>query len=118
MGYKRLVVKDSAINAVCYGLFTRCDLVAVFDDSIEGAKLMIPGLLRYGTSRLHAYVTYASRLTLEADIELWEEVSFDWPLRFGMLTRFAGRPHDYQRRSHCYRDCAGARLGGYIHRQL
>lgn len=31
-GYKRLVVKDSAVNAVCYG-----------------AKLMLPGLLRYGT---------------------------------------------------------------------
>jgi tRNA U55 pseudouridine synthase TruB len=30
-GYKRLVVKDSAVNAVCYG-----------------AKLMLPGLLRYG----------------------------------------------------------------------
>lgn len=30
--YKRLVVKDSAVNAVCYG-----------------AKLMLPGLLRYGT---------------------------------------------------------------------
>ena len=29
--YKRLVVKDSAVNAVCYG-----------------AKLMLPGLLRYG----------------------------------------------------------------------
>ena len=29
--YKRIVVKDSAVNAVCYG-----------------AKLMIPGLLRYG----------------------------------------------------------------------
>ena len=29
-GYKRLVVKDSAVNAICYG-----------------AKLMIPGLLRY-----------------------------------------------------------------------
>ena len=28
--YKRVVVKDSAVNAVCYG-----------------AKLMIPGLLRY-----------------------------------------------------------------------
>ncbi|ORY88880.1 pseudouridine synthase [Leucosporidium creatinivorum] len=39
-GYKRIVVKDSAVNAVCYG-----------------AKLMIPGLLRY-----------------EADIELNEEV--------------------------------------------
>ncbi|KZT06825.1 putative rRNA pseudouridine synthase [Laetiporus sulphureus 93-53] len=40
IGYKRIVVKDSAINAVCYG-----------------AKLMIPGLLRY-----------------EADISLNEEV--------------------------------------------
>lgn len=39
-GYKRIVVKDSAVNAVCYG-----------------AKLMIPGLLRY-----------------EAQIELNEEV--------------------------------------------
>lgn len=38
--YKRIVVKDSAVNAVCYG-----------------AKLMIPGLLRY-----------------EADIEVNEEV--------------------------------------------
>lgn len=40
VGYKRIVVKDSAVNAVCYG-----------------AKLMIPGLLRY-----------------EADIGLHEEV--------------------------------------------
>ena len=40
MGYKRIVVKDSAVNAVCYG-----------------AKLMIPGLLRY-----------------EADIALNEEL--------------------------------------------
>ncbi|KAK9448677.1 pseudouridine synthase [Limtongia smithiae] len=40
VGYKRIVVKDSAVNAVCYG-----------------AKLMIPGLLRY-----------------EADIEVNEEV--------------------------------------------
>lgn len=39
-GYKRIVVKDSAVNAVCYG-----------------AKLMIPGLLRY-----------------EADIAVNEEV--------------------------------------------
>ncbi|GAA5987716.1 hypothetical protein JCM5350_008080 [Sporobolomyces pararoseus] len=39
-GYKRIVVKDSAVNAICYG-----------------AKLMIPGLLRY-----------------ESDIELNEEV--------------------------------------------
>lgn len=34
-GFKRIVVKDSAVNAVCYG-----------------AKLMIPGLLRYGSFRL------------------------------------------------------------------
>ncbi|KAB5596184.1 Centromere/microtubule-binding protein cbf5 [Ceratobasidium theobromae] len=40
VGYKRIVVKDSAVNAVCYG-----------------AKLMIPGLLRY-----------------EANIEINEEV--------------------------------------------
>ncbi|KAH9937547.1 putative rRNA pseudouridine synthase [Fomitopsis serialis] len=40
IGYKRIVVKDSAVNAVCYG-----------------AKLMIPGLLRY-----------------ESDIALNEEV--------------------------------------------
>ncbi|EFP90147.1 centromere/microtubule-binding protein cbf5 [Puccinia graminis f. sp. tritici] len=40
IGYKRVVVKDTAVNAVCYG-----------------AKLMIPGLLRY-----------------EADIQLNEEV--------------------------------------------
>ena len=40
IGYKRVVVKDSAVNAVCYG-----------------AKLMIPGLLRY-----------------EADIAVHEEV--------------------------------------------
>ena len=33
--YKRIVVKDSAVNAVCYG-----------------AKLMIPGLLRYGTKSI------------------------------------------------------------------
>lgn len=38
--YKRIVVKDSAVNAVCYG-----------------AKLMIPGLLRYGMA------FYAPRIT-------------------------------------------------------
>ena len=38
--YKRIVVKDSAVNAVCYG-----------------AKLMIPGLLRYG--RRHPLHTYS-----------------------------------------------------------
>ncbi|CCM00899.1 uncharacterized protein FIBRA_02945 [Fibroporia radiculosa] len=45
IGYKRIVVKDSAVNAVCYG-----------------AKLMIPGLLRY-----------------EADISLNEEVDNFFP---------------------------------------
>lgn len=40
MTYKRVVVKDSAVNAVCYG-----------------AKLMIPGLLRYGKF-LFPYVFY------------------------------------------------------------
>ncbi|ORY71508.1 pseudouridine synthase [Pseudomassariella vexata] len=40
VGYKRIVVKDSTVNAICYG-----------------AKLMIPGLLRY-----------------EADIDVHEEV--------------------------------------------
>ncbi|KZV88274.1 putative rRNA pseudouridine synthase [Exidia glandulosa HHB12029] len=40
IGYKRIVVKDSAVNAVCYG-----------------AKLMLPGLLRY-----------------ESDIALHEEI--------------------------------------------
>ena len=33
--YKRIVVKDSAVSAVCFG-----------------AKLMIPGLLRYGETTL------------------------------------------------------------------
>ncbi|RKU45046.1 centromere/microtubule-binding protein cbf5 [Coniochaeta pulveracea] len=36
VGYKRLVVKDSAVNAVCYG-----------------AKLMLPGLLRYESGIEH-----------------------------------------------------------------
>jgi H/ACA ribonucleoprotein complex subunit 4 len=41
--YKRIVVKDSAVNAVCYG-----------------AKLMIPGLLRYGEDTLEQYLLSAS----------------------------------------------------------
>lgn len=45
--YKRLVVKDSAVNAVCYG-----------------AKLMLPGLLRYGTSSLRVYWSLNNMLTL------------------------------------------------------
>lgn len=42
--YKRIVVKDSAVNAVCYG-----------------AKLMLPGLLRYGMA------TVQDSFTLGAD---------------------------------------------------
>jgi len=37
--YKRIVVKDSAVNAVCYG-----------------AKLMVPGLLRFGKDLLDFWV--------------------------------------------------------------
>jgi H/ACA ribonucleoprotein complex subunit 4 len=59
--YKRIVVKDSAVNAVCYG-----------------AKLMIPGLLRYGKCAHDRYIFSVSNLTLisflEAGIELHEEV--------------------------------------------
>lgn len=58
-GYKRIVVKDSAVNAICYG-----------------AKLMIPGLLRYGA--FPSVLCPSSRadggLRAEADIELNEEV--------------------------------------------
>lgn len=39
--YKRIVVKDSSVNAICYG-----------------AKLMIPGLLRYGTFLQRWYEGY------------------------------------------------------------
>ena len=56
--YKRIVVKDSAVNAVCYG-----------------AKLMIPGLLRYGqcftgTLGLRSLLN----LVTENGIEVHEEV--------------------------------------------
>lgn len=56
--YKRLVVKDSAVNAVCYG-----------------AKLMLPGLLRYGMCR-NCVVSGESRTNRlpEAGIEHHEEV--------------------------------------------
>lgn len=57
--YKRIVVKDSAVNAVCYG-----------------AKLMIPGLLRFGKPT-KAYVFLLSKLLttpLEAGIDAHEEV--------------------------------------------
>lgn len=67
-GYKRIVVKDSAVNAICYG-----------------AKLMIPGLLRYGAFPLRPVLRFRRKLTFflsfflrrplaEADIELNEEV--------------------------------------------
>jgi H/ACA ribonucleoprotein complex subunit 4 len=62
VGYKRIVVKDSAVNAVCYG-----------------AKLMIPGLLRYGAygdsccdREINSSVT--TFMTVAADIEVNEEV--------------------------------------------
>jgi len=63
--YKRLVVKDSSVNAICYG-----------------AKLMLPGLLRFGTLRRGSTLLLSSdtstnlRLVLltESDIELNEEV--------------------------------------------
>ena len=42
VGYNRIVVKDSAVNAVCYG-----------------AKLMIPGLLRYEDG-----ISFTTRLCL------------------------------------------------------
>jgi H/ACA ribonucleoprotein complex subunit 4 len=54
--YKRIVVKDSAVNAVCYG-----------------AKLMIPGLLRYGTLAYRCCIT-DTNFVLEAGIEVHEEV--------------------------------------------
>lgn len=56
--YKRIVVKDSAVNAVCYG-----------------AKLMIPGLLRYGRLKLD-FESTSTVLTIfaEAGIEVHEEV--------------------------------------------
>ena len=54
--YKRIVVKDSAVNAVCYG-----------------AKLMIPGLLRYGKSHFGFWKPLLTT-DLEAGIEVHEEV--------------------------------------------
>lgn len=45
--YKRIVVKDSAVNAVCYG-----------------AKLMIPGLLRFGMSFFFRPLPYNTMLTI------------------------------------------------------
>jgi H/ACA ribonucleoprotein complex subunit 4 len=45
--YKRIVVKDSAVNALCYG-----------------AKLMIPGLLRYENGRLNRLCSLVTRTAL------------------------------------------------------
>ncbi|KAI9746483.1 MAG: centromere/microtubule-binding protein cbf5 [Claussenomyces sp. TS43310] len=55
--YKRIVVKDSAVNAVCYG-----------------AKLMIPGLLRYGLCFACPPSKAILILGTEAGIEVHEEV--------------------------------------------
>ncbi len=55
--YKRIVVKDSAVNAVCYG-----------------AKLMIPGLLRYGMSIFLMYDERYADGSVESGIEVHEEV--------------------------------------------
>jgi H/ACA ribonucleoprotein complex subunit 4 len=55
--YKRIVVKDSAVNAVCYG-----------------AKLMIPGLLRYGTFGASIGGIGKTNTFPEAGIEVHEEV--------------------------------------------
>jgi H/ACA ribonucleoprotein complex subunit 4 len=61
VGYKRIVVKDSAVNAVCYG-----------------AKLMIPGLLRYGNSPSSCLARPTPILISpdfpESNIEVHEEV--------------------------------------------
>ena len=54
--YKRIVVKDSAVNAVCYG-----------------AKLMIPGLLRYGMCT-SIQILAKTDLAIESGIEVHEEV--------------------------------------------
>ena len=56
--YKRIVVKDSAVNAVCYG-----------------AKLMIPGLLRYGEAIIYrrSYCCHTNSYS-ETGIEVHEEV--------------------------------------------
>lgn len=61
VGYKRIVVKDSTVNAICYG-----------------AKLMLPGLLRYGESSvfclsIDSFAPYTNNLT-EANIDVHEEV--------------------------------------------
>ena len=46
--YKRIVVKDSAVSAVCYG-----------------AKLMIPGLLRYGIALSEHLLSICANLNVQ-----------------------------------------------------
>ena len=67
--YKRIVVKDSAVNAVCYG-----------------AKLMIPGLLRYGK-------------LICKDIRL-KNANIIYRVRYRGSR--GGCSHDNQRRSYCF----------------
>jgi predicted rRNA pseudouridine synthase len=66
--YKRIVVKDSAVNAVCYG-----------------AKLMIPGLLRFGEP-LPFESMCGARLTF---------------IRGWYRSQRRSRPHDNERRGYC-----------------
>lgn len=68
--YKRIVVKDSAVNAVCYG-----------------AKLMIPGLLRYGRRKSPAETDLNNQL-----VNPQNRGRYRSPRR--------SCPHDHQRRSH------------------
>lgn len=82
-GYKRIVVKDSAVNAVCYG-----------------AKLMIPGLLRYGEFCLSQSILFwflgLNHMLKRLHLGL---------LSLGLIrgryrTQRRGRFNDHQRRSH------------------
>lgn len=69
--YKRIVVKDSAVNAVCYG-----------------AKLMIPGLLRYGIF----FLFLRSKFGIDSFSRDWHRGSR------------GSRPNDHERRSDCFRN--------------
>ena len=74
--YKRLVVKDSAVNAICYG-----------------AKLMIPGLLRYENGiEVEDEVIFAlSMLTSNCacmSMALWRASKW-WMLMHGLCTVLA-----------------------------
>jgi tRNA U55 pseudouridine synthase TruB len=74
--FKRVVVKDSAINAICYG-----------------AKLMIPGLLRY-----------------ESGIEVDDEVCVGLGVGRGLLGRVRVQAHFCGRRRRSLRGPAYCRL--------